>query len=222
MEEPHPTPTKLGIGECNPGSLILPLQHIDLRDDSGKTMSAINGLDGSKQVLSILEGSQKALKYKFTSASLPIFRVIIRDRHLYNTRKQFALLSAETGVTEPHPEYHPIIQGYQLNRNIKRRPKQRPLSSNPQKEIDKQFATTSIQEGDAADTKERRQLARRLAYIQRDYFTFNLTNIVTTDLITHSINLIPEAVPFHLQQPQYTRNIKAFTKRFYNKLQRAG
>ena len=64
-----------------------------------------------------------------------------------------------------------------------RRPVQRELTNSTMEEIDSWFAESDITIGDAADTSERRDLAKRLFYTWRDCFARTCFDLKATDMI---------------------------------------
>lgn len=219
-EAPAPTPE----GGVSEGKLVprLAIRYMDMRDDQGMTVSAIDGMDDSRWALEVMAGNQDAIRYEFAHTALPIFGTTRGNRYRLDALEQQALAAAPSGTGSVESHYQPMVQGYRLNMNVGRRPEQRELSNAPQGEIDAWFRESGIQEGGAADDEEKRQRARRLAYTWRDCFAFCLEDIEPTDLITHNINLIPDAIPYRLRQPSYTRDMRVFAQRFYGELRRAG
>ena len=76
-----------------------------------------------------------------------------------------------------------------------RRPTQRTLSTDSRETIEAWFRESGITIGIMADTPERIQAAKQLAYTWKDCFATSVRDIKTTDLIKHSIDLVPNAKP---------------------------
>ena len=67
------------------------------------------------------------------------------------------------------------------------------LSAAPDEVVDEWFSGSQITIGDAVDTSERIQLVKHLFYTWRDCFARTCTEIHPTDLVEHSIDLLPNA-----------------------------
>jgi len=57
--------------------------------------------------------------------------------------------------------------------------------------IEEWFGRTGMVIGEVADTPQRVEMAKRLFYTWRDCFALRMTDIKATDLIEHSIDLMP-------------------------------
>jgi len=85
-----------------------------------------------------------------------------------------------------------------------RRPKQRSLSLAPVDTIEAWFTESDITIGVKADTSAKIALAKQLLYTWRDCFARSVREIQPTDLIEHTIDLIPDARPVKGRLPKYT------------------
>lgn len=73
-----------------------------------------------------------------------------------------------------------------------------------------------------ADTLERIRAAKQLVYTWRDCFATNIRDIKATDLIEHSIDLVPNVKPVHSTLPKYTPQEREFANRIFPELEDAG
>ena len=64
--------------------------------------------------------------------------------------------------------------------------------------------------------------ARRLLYTWRDVFESDMLNIRRTDLIEHSMELLPGAVPHKAKLPLYSEEEMEFSNKITPKMEQAG
>ena len=76
-----------------------------------------------------------------------------------------------------------------------RRPTERALSTDSDEAIERWFWRSQIHIGPVADSPERLAKAKRLFYTWRECFAESLRDAKATDLIEHSIDLEPGAIP---------------------------
>ena len=93
------------------------------------------------------------------------------------------------------------------------RPQQRELSTDPIGVIREWFEKVQLSAGDACITSEMEEKAMRLAYTWKDYFVMTMNELRQSDLVEHTIQLEPGAVPYRLRQPKYTPAERAFAAR---------
>lgn len=74
-----------------------------------------------------------------------------------------------------------------------RRPKKQEISTDVEDVVNKWFESSKIQIGSIADTPGRVAKAKRLFYTWKGCFAENVCDVKATDLIEHSIDLVPEA-----------------------------
>lgn len=103
-----------------------------------------------------------------------------------------------------------------------RRPVQRKLSTAPLDEVEAWFQDSGITIGIMADSTERIEKAKRLAYTWKDCFAKHIRDIKTTDLIEHSIDLEPNAKPVRGTLPKYTPQEREFANKIFPELEDAG
>ena len=99
---------------------------------------------------------------------------------------------------------------------------QRTLSTDSRETIEAWFKESGITIGIMADTPERIQAAKQLAYTWKDCFATSVRDIKTTDLIEHSIDLVPNAKPVHGTLPKYTPQEREFANKIFPELEDAG
>ena len=76
--------------------------------------------------------------------------------------------------------------------------------------------------GPKADTPERIERAEKLVYTWKDCFAANIRDIKATDLIEHSIDLVPNARPVAGSLPKYTAAEREFANKIFPELEDAG
>lgn len=93
-EAPMSTPEggcAMAGGMVNPK---LTIQPVDVRDDQGMTVLAINGVNDSQWALGVMAGSQEAIRYEFAHTALPVFGATRSDRYRFDGLEQKALATA--------------------------------------------------------------------------------------------------------------------------------
>lgn len=103
-----------------------------------------------------------------------------------------------------------------------RRPQLRKLTDAPQDAVNDWFEDSGITIGTVARTKEQQGAARRLLYTWKDCFAKSLKEIRPTDLIHHSIDLKPNAIPVYKSAPRYTPREKEFAATVFPEMEEAG
>lgn len=103
-----------------------------------------------------------------------------------------------------------------------RRPQLRPLSTEDQAVVDNWFLESKITIGSVADTETKQLQARRLLYTWKDRFVKSLKEIKPTDLICHSIDLVPGATPVYGRMKRYTPKEKQFAAKGFPAMEEAG
>ena len=103
-----------------------------------------------------------------------------------------------------------------------RRPKLRPLTDTSLEVIEVWIASSGVTIGLGADTPERVEQVYRLLYTWRDCFATRVQDIQATDLIEHSIDLVPNAKPVAGSPPKYTAAEREFANRIFPELEDAG
>jgi hypothetical protein len=96
------------------------------------------------------------------------------------------------------------------------------MSTDPQDIVDKWFRTTEITIGEYAETEAQQAQARRLYYTWRDCFIKCITEIKPTDLVEHTIDLYPDAIPVTSRQKRYNAKERAFANEIFLKMEKAG
>ena len=89
-------------------------------------------------------------------------------------------------------------------------------------EVESWFLESGIKIGIMADSNERVEKAKRLAYTWRECFAKSVRDIKTTDLIEHSIDLQPNAKPVKGTLPKYTKEEREFANLIFPELEDAG
>ena len=115
----------------------------------------------------------------------------------------------------------PITQNKATHYPVTRRPVPRPLSDTSQSIIDEWFSESKINIGDVADTPEKVARARRLLYTWKDCFATSMRDVKPTDLIQHSIDLVPNAVPIVRKPKRYTVREKEFAAEIFPQMAEA-
>ena len=136
-----------------------------------------------------------------------------------------AIVAEET--TNPPIDYKPPgTTRYALGRGdefpTQRRPELRALSDDPEEMVDSWFTKSGITIGAKADTPEKMSRAKRLMYTWREFFATSVREIKPTDLIEHSIDLLPNARPVQGKLPRYTAQEREFANRIFPELEDAG
>lgn len=83
-EAPTSTPeggSAMGRGMVKPE---LTIQGVDVRDDQGMTVSAINGVNDSQWALGVMAGNQEPIRYEFAHTALPVFGATTSDRYRFD------------------------------------------------------------------------------------------------------------------------------------------
>ncbi|KAI9789411.1 MAG: hypothetical protein M1816_006071 [Peltula sp. TS41687] len=76
---------------------------------------------------------------------------------------------------------------------VKRRPAQRPLSTDPQQQVHEWFEASAIDLGAIVETEHQRERAERLFYTWRGCFVNHMRDVKATDLIEHAIDILPNS-----------------------------
>ena len=81
------------------------------------------------------------------------------------------------------------------------------------------FERVQLSVGDACVTAEMVEKAMRLAYTWKDCFVTTMNELRQSDLVEHTIQIEPGAVPFRLRQPKYTPAERAFAARIFSQME---
>lgn len=188
------------------------IPRLDVFDDNDETNPGLHGVNVASWVLDAFSVDSDRRRQEFEGTG-------------WTQREEEKVLPGmvanPTGDDE-ETTYRPMRQGHRLNRAVNRRPEQRPLSSASQEEIHEWFVKSGITIGPAAESPEQRDRAERLVYTWKDCFAFSVRDIRVTDLITHNVDLLPNAIPHRMTQPPYSRAQRRFASLFYPELERAG
>ena len=158
-------------------------------------------------------------------------------KHRHNDREMKAItLTPATGVPPKPPDLlrnmmtvinedtiealpQAMIRPFQLRKAGKfpttRRPSPLPLSSECQEIIDDWVQLSGITIGPLADTLERRAKANRLIYTYRKAFVTDLRDVYPTDIIEHTIDLKPNAVPKVAKGRLYTAKERDYSNKTF-------
>lgn len=121
---------------------------------------------------------------------------------------------------------HPIRSKYALRKGDQsptdRRPKPRPLSEASNDVINSWWLESQITIRPKADTIERLQKIKRLLYTYRDCFAESVKDVKVTDLIKHSIDLVPNAHPMKGKSPRYSTKERDFANIIFPAMEDAG
>ena len=105
---------------------------------------------------------------------------------------------------------------------MQRRPQPRDLTTAEQATVDAWFEDSGIVIGTGADSPQRVTMAKRLAYTWKDCFAKTVRDIKATDIIEHSIDLMPDAKPVKGTLPRYTPQEREFANKIFPELEDAG
>lgn len=121
---------------------------------------------------------------------------------------------------------HPIRSKYALGKGDQfptdRRPNPRPLSEASNDIINSWWLESQITIGPKADTIERLRKIKRLLYTYRDCFAESVKDVKATDLIEHSIYLVPNAHPVKGKSPRYSTKERDFANTIFPAMEDAG
>lgn len=82
----------------------LTIQRVDVRDDQGMTVSAMNGVNDLQWALGVMAGNQEAIRYEFAHTSLP-FGATRSDRYRFGSLEEKALAAAPSRSESVSPCY---------------------------------------------------------------------------------------------------------------------
>jgi RNase H-like domain found in reverse transcriptase/Integrase zinc binding domain len=118
--------------------------------------------------------------------------------------------------------WKPLVMNQVMKFPVERRPQRRELSTAPQEEVEEWFKKSEITVGDIADTPRKQDDARRLFYTWRDCFVERIRDVKPTDLIQHSIDLLPNARPKKEKMQRYTQREREFAAKIFPEMEEAG
>lgn len=194
--------------------LVPLLRNMDIHDDIDQAPPALEGWDRARWALDVMSGNSDRTREDLSlNLAIPVEEWGLKGD---------SVIPGMVGHMTTEAAYKPMSQGVRLNRGVGRRPLQRPLSQESQSVVDNWFEKTGIILGDAADSPEHQDQARRLAYTWKDCFALSLDEIKTTDLVSHTVELLPNVLPYRLRQPPYSREQRRFALKFFPELERAG
>ena len=103
-----------------------------------------------------------------------------------------------------------------------RRPTKRTLTDESEGIVNDWFKHSGITIGPKAETPTQQSQVKRLLYTWKDCFAVTVREIQPTDLIEHSIDLLPYSKPVRSKLPHYTPREREFSNRIFPELEEAG
>ncbi|SLM39126.1 hypothetical protein LPUS_09585 [Lasallia pustulata] len=103
-----------------------------------------------------------------------------------------------------------------------RRPTKRTLTDESEGIVNDWFKHSGITIGPKAETPTQQSQVKRLLYTWKDCFAVTVREIQPTDLIEHSIDLLPYSKPVRSKLPRYTPREREFSNRIFPELEEAG
>lgn len=187
------------------------VSHIDIFNDTGETTAAINRIDDWVLALEALSGARD--RDDFTERPIRASQDPEAPGASRNARAKRKIIRANIALMGPVTR---------VPRDIDQRPQQRALSRESQAVVDKWFNAVRIAARSGCKTIEQRDMAAQLVYTYRDLFATQLADIKPTDLLEHTVNLMPNAIPYRLQQPRYTPQERDFARRIFPQIEEIG
>ncbi|RYC63902.1 hypothetical protein CHU98_g2314 [Xylaria longipes] len=188
-------------------------RYMNIRDDEGKTVAALDGLDDGQLAFEALKGSkdyrEDYCEYQIKYAA---FASIEKARRRGGMSRDEPGLTALTALSQTNPG----------RPQINRRPEHREITRESMATIDEWIRSVQIKMGDGCKNEQEVEMAKRLAYTWKDCFVTTLNELRVTDLVQHDIVMEPGFRPFRLRQPSYNPVEREFAHRIFPQMEAAG
>ena len=138
------------------------------------------------------------------------------------TDMEVSIIDQGAWKEEVQPRAQPIALRMVTQYPVTRRPQLRPLSQTAIEDVRQWFESSGITIGPIAATDQQREAAQRLFYTWKDCFAVTMRDVKPTDLIHHSIDLIPNAIPVYHKIGKYTPAERAFAATIFPEMEEAG